>query len=85
MRKAEVSVGVGKTTIVNSRGVTTEYDSSYCSAHVTALAQNENGDSQMGWDYAGSRRMADIDVSDIGKCAAKRAIDLLGSKKNYSC
>jgi PmbA protein len=81
VRKAEVSVGVGRTTIVNSRGVTTEYDSSYCSAHVTTLAQSQSNDSQMGWDYAASRRMADIDVSGIGKCAAKRAIDLLGSRK----
>lgn len=81
VRKAEVGVGEGYTIIVNSNGVRVAYKSSYYSAHVTALAQDDSGESQMGWDYAGSRRMDDIDVESVGKRAAQRATELLGSKK----
>ena len=65
VRKAEVSSGTGNTVIANSKGVNVVYESSYYSAHVTALSQDESGDSQMGWDYAGSRRLADIDIKSV--------------------
>ncbi|MDH4028631.1 MAG: TldD/PmbA family protein [Nitrospirota bacterium] len=81
VRKAEVSSGTGRTTIANSRGVNITYNSTYYAAHVTTLALDGSGDSQMGWDYAGSRRMRDIDVRAIGGGAAKRALELLGSRK----
>ncbi len=81
VRKAEVSTGVGKTTIVNSNGINYSYESTYYSAHVTTLASNDDGDSQMGWDYAGSRRMADIDIKSIGENSSRSALELLGSRK----
>jgi PmbA protein len=81
VRKAEVSGGVGNTTIINSKGISVTYESSYYSAHVTTLAQTNGGDSQMGWDYAISRRMSDIDLRSVGEVASERAIDLLGSRK----
>ena len=81
VRKAEVSVGLGSTAIVSSKGINTSYKSSYYAAHVTALAQDAGGDSQMGWDYAGSRRRGDIDIKAVGKEASRRAIELLGSRK----
>jgi PmbA protein len=81
VRKAEVNSGTGSTIIANSRGVNVSYESSYYSAHVTTLAQDDKGDSQMGWDYAGSRRLSDIDLKSIGENAAQRAIELLGSRK----
>ena len=81
VRKAEVSAGVGNTTIINSNGINVIYKSSYYAAHVTTLAQDSEGDSQMGWDYASSRRLSDVDVKSVGIEAAKRAIELLGSRK----
>jgi PmbA protein len=81
VRKAEVSSGVSNTTIINSKGINAAYKSSYYSAHVTALAQDSGGDSQMGWEYASSRRRSDVDIKAVGKEASKRAIELLGSKK----
>ena len=81
VRKAEVSSGVSNTTIINSKGINTAYKSSYYSAHVTTLAQDSSGDSQMGWDYASSRRKSDVDIKAVGKEASKRAIELLGSRK----
>jgi PmbA protein len=81
VRKAEVAAGTGMTAITNSKGVSITYDSSYYSAHVTTLAQDESGDNQMGWDFASSRRMSDVDVCSVGREASKRAIELLESRK----
>jgi PmbA protein len=81
VRKAEVGAGTGNTIIVNSKGVNVTYESTYYSAQVTTLARDDNGDSQMGWDYTSSRKMSDIDLKSVGMEAAKRAIDLLGSRK----
>lgn len=81
VRKAEVSAGSGSTTIINSKGVNVTYKSTYYSANVSTLAQDNGGDSQMGWDYASSRRRSDVDVDAVGKEAAKRAIELLGARK----
>jgi PmbA protein len=81
VRKAEVSAGTGTTTIVNSKGVNLTYHSSHYSSYLTALAEDGSGDGQMGWDYAGSRRMSDIDAELVGREAARRAIELLGSRK----
>lgn len=81
VRKAEVSVGVGSTVIINSKGINASYKSSYYAAHVTTLAQETGGDSQMGWDYASSRRRSDVDIKAVGKEASRRAIELLGSRK----
>jgi PmbA protein len=81
VRKAEVTAGTASTVIVNSKGVNINYESTFYSAHVTALARDESGDNQMGWDFASSRRMSDIDVVSIGKTASQRATELLGSRK----
>lgn len=81
IRKAEIGAGVGKTTIINSKGVNVTYESTFYSAHVTALAVDNKGDNQMGWDYAGSRRMDDVDIRSVGQGAAQRAIELLGSRR----
>jgi len=81
VRKAEVSAGSAITSIMNSEGVNVHYESSYCSAYITSLAEGKNGDNQMGWDYAGSRRLADIDFQSTGKRASQRALELLDSRK----
>ncbi len=81
VRKAGVGAGVGTTTIANSNGVNISYESTYYSAQVSTLASNDNGESQMGWDYSGSRRMSDIDIRSIGRTSAKNALQLLGSRK----
>ncbi|HDZ83616.1 MAG TPA: TldD/PmbA family protein, partial [Nitrospirae bacterium] len=81
VRKAEAGSGTAVTTIVNSKGLNVKYESSYYSVYLTALAEDGNGDSQMGWDYAGSRRVKDIDVRFVGQEAARRAMELLGSRK----
>lgn len=81
VRKAEVGTRVANTVIANSKGIGISYESTDYSAHVTVLAGDASGDNQMGWNFAGSRRMSDIDVNSIGSVASKRAVELLGSRK----
>ncbi len=81
VRKAEVGTRVTTTTLANSKGVSVNYESTTYSAHVTTFASDENGDNQMGWDFASSRRMEDIDVNSVGETASKRAVEILGARK----
>lgn len=81
VRKAAVNAGTGNTTIMNSKGVNASYKSTFSSASVTAMAQGKSGDSQVGWDYAGSRRIRDINLKSVGEGAAMRALELLDSRK----
>lgn len=84
VRKAEVSAGTGITTILNSKGVSVSYKSSYVSASVTPLAEDGN-DSQIGWGFASSRKMSGIDLAAIAESASRRAVELLGSRKIKPC
>jgi PmbA protein len=81
VRKAEVAAGTSITTLYNSNSVNACFDSSYYSAHVTTLAEDDKGDSQMGWEYSSSRRLNDIDLKAVGEESSRRAIELLGSRK----
>ena len=81
VRKAEVGADVSHTIIANSNGVNVDYEGTYYSASVTTLASMDKRDNQMGWDFAGSRRMRDVDISTVGAIASRRAVELLGSRK----
>ncbi|MBF0506694.1 MAG: TldD/PmbA family protein [Nitrospirae bacterium] len=80
IRKAAGSFGTSDTRIVNSKGVDACYSASGCSAHITVIAE-EGSESQMGWDYEGSRFLDDVKFGRVGANAAKRALQLLGAKK----
>ena len=79
-RKASGSFVTGETYIFNSHGLVLDYASTGCSAQIMAIAE-DGSESQMGWNYSGSRFIDDIDFSDTGSIAAQRALDLLNSKK----
>jgi PmbA protein len=79
-RKASAGFGEHNTYIVNSNGINAHYSSTGCSAQIMALAE-ENSESQMGWDYQGSRFLSDIAFGEIGNTAAKKALQLLGARK----
>jgi PmbA protein len=84
LRKASGSFTVSSTMIVNSRSVMAEYASTRCSAQVMAVAE-QDGESQVGWDFDGSRFLSDVSFEDVGRKAARRAVALLGSKKMRAC
>jgi len=80
IRKALISTGIIETVIMNSAGLKYSYRGTTISAQIFVMAE-DNSDAQMGWDYVLCRRKADIDVRKVGKTAASRAIELLGSKR----
>ncbi len=54
-----------------------------CAAQIMVVAE-DGGDSQMGWDFDGSRFLGDVTFEKVGKNAARRALRLLGAKKMNS-
>ena len=80
IRKAAGDFGTSDTRIVNSRGIDAFYSATGCSAHITVVAE-EGAESQMGYDYEGSRFLDDAAFGRVGSNAAKKALQLLGAKK----
>lgn len=80
VRKASVSFSSGEVLIMNSRGMEKSYSSTSCGGQITVVAE-DSGDSQMGWDFDGSRFVGEISFADVGRNAARRALQLLGAKK----
>lgn len=80
VRKASTSFTTSETRILSSFGINAHYRSTACSAQVMAVAEHA-GESQMGWEYQGSRFLNNIDFARIGVKSAERAIGLLGAEK----
>jgi len=79
-RKVLGTFGKGEIFILNSKGINASYPFTKFTAQVMTIAE-ENNESQMGWDFNGSRFLNDISFEDVGKNAAKRAVQLLGAKR----
>ncbi len=80
IRKASGSFSTNNTYIVNSHGINAHYQSTGCSAQLMAIAE-EGSESQLGWDYQGSRFLKDVSFEEVGRTAARRAAQLLGARK----
>ena len=80
IRKAAGDFGTNDTCIVNSRGINAFYSATGCSAYITVVAE-EGSESQMGFDYEGSRFLDEAAFGRVGSNAAKKALQLLGAKK----
>jgi PmbA protein len=80
VRKASGSFSTNRTYIINSHGINIDYDSTACSAQIMAIAE-EGTESQMGWDFEGSRFLKDVSFESVGRNAARRALNLLGARK----
>ena len=83
IRTARGSFRNSETIIMNSKGVGRQYSSTTCTAQIMAKAE-DGQDSQMGWYFMGSRFLNEVSFEDVGKYAARRAIQLLGSKRMYA-
>ena len=84
VRKAVGTFTCSETGIFNSNSLKTRYVSTSCTAQVTAIAEEE-GESQRGWDFEGSRFLREISFESVGKNAARNAVRLLGSRKIRGC
>jgi PmbA protein len=79
-RKATGTFSSGEIFILNSKGIDISYPYTKFTAQVMTVAE-ENGESQMGWDFNGSRLLQDVSFEDVGRIAAKRAVQMLGAKR----
>jgi PmbA protein len=84
VRKASGSFTYSETGIFNSKSLKRMYASTSCHAQVTAIAEEE-GESQLGWDFEGSRFLREISFESVGRNAARNAVRLLGSRKISGC
>jgi len=80
VRKASASFSVKNVMIMNSKGVHDTYAATSCTAQLIVVAE-DGDDSQMAWDFEGSRFLREVPFENVGETAARRALMLLGAKK----
>lgn len=80
IRKARGSFSKADILIMNSRGVDSQYPSTSCAAQIMTVAE-DGANSQMGWYFAGSRFLDEVSFEEVGQNAARRALQLLDSRK----
>lgn len=66
--------------IMNSKQVRKRYRSTLCTAQIMAIAEDD-GESQVGWGFEGSRFLEDVSFERVGISAAERAVRMLGARK----
>ncbi len=79
IRKASASFSESETMIANTNGAEVSYRSTACSASIEVVAEDK-GESQAGWEFDSSRHYARLDVEEVGRSAARKALGLLGAK-----
>jgi PmbA protein len=62
------------------KGVNGSYAATSCTAQLMAVAEDAD-DSQMAWDFEGSRFLQEVSFEKVGETAARRALMLLGAGK----
>lgn len=79
-RRAEYEEVTNHVSLTNSRGLDLEREGTRVTMSIMVLAE-DNGSSEMGWELDNARFYADLDPIKIGLSAAKRAIQMLGSRQ----
>ena len=79
IRKAAAGFADSETLILNTNGATVSYQSTACSSSIEVVAE-ENNESQAGSDFDVSRFYRKLEIEELGRKAAQRALDLLGAK-----
>lgn len=79
IRKAQAGFSESETVIMNTLGAEVSYKGTACSASIEVVAE-ENGEAQAGWDFDVSRFYRKLDIEEIGRRAARRALGLLGAR-----
>lgn len=80
VRKAAYQEGMSKVTLINSNGLHHSYEASLVTVSVMAIAEIE-GESEVGWDFDFSHFMNEIDVTQTGRLAGRRALERLGGRR----
>ncbi len=79
MRKASASYSESETVIVNTKGAHVAYQGTACSGSIEVVAE-EKGEAQAGWEFDVSRFYQKVDFENVGRKAARKALDLLGAR-----
>ena len=79
VRGASYSESRAMSKVINSNGVDAEESATFYSASVMAIAE-EDGQSQMGYEFGLGHGFKDVDPHWIGKEAGRRAVEVLGGK-----
>lgn len=78
IRKASAGFSDSSTVIMNSHGAEVMTEATAVSASIEVVADHQ-GESQAGWDFDVRRFYRDLDISQVGRRAARKALDLLGA------
>ena len=78
IRKASAGFSDSSTLIMNSLGADVHTDATAVSASIEVVAEHQ-GESQAGWDYDVRRFYHELDIEQVGRRAARKALDLLGA------
>ncbi len=78
-RKTTYSDSESTTIIATTTGVRASFRESYCGVMTSAVA-SDNGDRQIGYHGEAARRFGELEPARVGRRAAQRAVEKLGSK-----
>ena len=79
IRKASASFSESETVILNTNGSEVAYRGTACSSSIEVVAE-EQGESQAGSDFDVNRFYRKLLIEEVGRRAARRALDLLGAR-----
>ncbi len=79
VRRATYSESESEVTILNSEGLSGNYRSTAASAVISAMAVRDDM-AEMGWDFDFCRFYDRLDVEEVGKRAARKALEKLGGR-----
>jgi PmbA protein len=80
IRKASASFSESETLIMNSHGVEVSYRGTAASSSIEVVAEDK-GESQAGSDFDVKRFYRKLELEEVGRRAARRALDLLGARR----
>ena len=84
IRHASYEDSENKKVFLNSNGIKSFYSDTVCSTSIMLVAE-ENGNSEIGWEFDYNRFYKNLKVEDVGIEAAEKAIKMLGAKRINPC
>ena len=79
IRKASAHFSASETLIMNTHGAAVSYQSTAASSSIEVVAEDK-GESQAGSDFDVNRFYSKLMIEEVGKRAARKALDLLGAR-----
>lgn len=79
IRKASARFSTSETLLLNTRGVEVEYRGTAGVSGIEVVAE-EAGESQAGWEGDANRFYARLEIEEVARKAARKALGLLGAK-----